>query len=261
MTIEEPERGRADRDFLYGLQKGLTVIECFDDENERLTSAEVAVRTGLSRAAARRCLLTLHKLGYANYDGKLFTLTPRILRLGYAYFLSAPLPQLLQPFLEHLNEKVHESCSAGVVEGEEIIYLARATSKRTMSMGMYIGMRLPAYCTSMGRVLLASLEPEDALERLAKMKRPRLTPKTCTDLEELSAILDRIRHDGYCIIDQELEVGLIAISVPIYNSAGNIVAAVNIASSSDHIVANEMVDRFLPSLLNVQKELRPLVKA
>ena len=259
--IEEPQKGQIDRDFLYRLQKGLTVIECFDDENERLTSADVACRTGLSRAAARRCLLTLHKLGYANYDGKLFSLAPRILRLGYAYFLSAPLPQLLQPFLEHLSEKVHESCSAAILEGEEIIYLARATTKRTISMGICIGMRLPAYCTSMGRVLLASLKPGEALERLAKMERRRLTPWTRTNPEELSAILDDVRQEGYCIAVQELEVGLISISVPIYNNAGSVAAAVNIASSLDRVSVDQMVEHFLPSLLNVQKELRPIVKA
>ncbi|MGF1622997.1 MAG: IclR family transcriptional regulator C-terminal domain-containing protein [Rhodomicrobiaceae bacterium] len=259
--IREPEKGRMDRNFLYGLQKGLTVIECFDDENERLTSADVAIRTGLSRAAARRCLLTLHKLGYASYDGKLFALAPRILRLGYAYLLSASLPQLLQPFLEHLSEKVQESCSAVLLEGDEIVYLARAATKRTMSTGLCIGTRLPAYCTAMGRVLLASLKPEDAMERLARMERRRLTPWTRTDLEELTVILEQVRRDGFCIIDQELEAGLISISVPIYNSAGYVVTAVNVASSPERVKAHQMVERFLAPLLNVQKELRPIVRA
>ena len=260
MTIEEAKKGQTDRDFLYGLQKGLTVIECFDDENERLTSADVAIRTGLSRAAARRCLLTLHKLGYANYDGKLFSLAPRILRLGYAYLLSTSLPQLLQPFLEHVNEEFCESCSAVILDGDEVVYLARAAAKRTISMGICTGMRLPAYCTSTGRVLLASLEPGDALERLAKVKRQRLTPRTCTDLEELSRILDRVREDGYCVVDQEFEVGLIAISVPIYDNAGSVAAAVNITSSPEHITADQIVERFLSTLLNLQKKLRPIIR-
>src|SRR5262245_59608499 len=160
----EPGTERADRDFILGLKKGLAVIECFDDEHERLTSADVAAKTGLSRAAARRCLLTLHKLGYANYDGKLFMLAPRVMRLGYAYLLSASLPQLLQPFLEHLSEQVHESSSAAILEGEEIVYLARAATRRIMSSGLCIGTRLPTYCTSMGRVLLAGLPPGEAME-------------------------------------------------------------------------------------------------
>jgi IclR family pca regulon transcriptional regulator len=259
--IRETEEGRMDRNFLYGLQKGLTVIECFDDENERLTSADVAVKTGLSRAAARRCLLTLHKLGYASYDGKLFALAPRVLRLGYAYLLSASLPQLLQPFLEHLSEKVHESSSAVILEGDEIVYLARAGTKRTMSTSLCVGTRLPAYCTAMGRVLLASLQQEEAMERLAKMERRRLTPWTRTNLGELSAILDQVRQNGYCVVDQELEAGLISISVPIHNSAGFVTTAINIASSPDRVKADQMAERFLRPLLNVQKELRPIVRA
>lgn len=256
----EPGTERADRDFILGLQKGLAVIECFDDEHERLTSADVAVKTGLSRAAARRCLLTLHKLGYAHYDGKQFTLAPRILRLGYAYLLSASLPQLFQPFLEHLSEEVHESCSAAILEGDEIVYLARAATKRIMSAGLCIGTRLPSYCTSMGRVLLAALEPEEAKARLARMERRRLTPMTRTKLEDLTAILDEVRREGCCICDQELEVGLISISVPVFNVSGETIAAVNIASSTARVTAAQMVQRFLPPLLDVQKDLRPLIR-
>ncbi len=258
--IPEPVREREDKDFILGLQKGLAVIECFDDEHERLTSADVALKTGLSRAAARRCLLTLHKLGYANYDGKLFTLAPRVLRLGYAYLLSASLPQLFQPFLEHLSERMHESCSAAILEGDEIVYLARAATKRIMSAGLCIGTRLPVYCTSMGRVLLAALEPAEAMRRLNRMERPRLTPWTHTGLDELEEILDDVRRKGYCVIDRELEVGLISISVPIFNSSGATVAAVNVASSPARMQASEMPGRFLPALMDIQKDLRPLIR-
>jgi IclR family transcriptional regulator, pca regulon regulatory protein len=257
---EEPATERADRDFILGLQKGLAVIECFDDEHERLTSADVAIKTGLSRAAARRCLLTLHKLGYAHYDGKLFTLAPRILRLGYAYLLSASLPQLFQPFLEHLSDQVHESCSAAILEGDEIVYLARAATKRIMSAGLCIGTRLPSYCTSMGRVLLAALDPQDAGCRLARMERRRLTPMTRTKPEDIVGILNEVRREGYCVVDQELEVGLISLSVPVFNASGETIAAVNIASSSARITADQMVERFLPPLLDIQKDLRPLIR-
>jgi IclR family pca regulon transcriptional regulator len=259
--IENPGEERTERDFILGLKKGLAVIECFDDEHERLTSADVAAKTGLSRAAARRCLLTLHKLGYANYDGKLFMLAPRVLRLGYAYLLSASLPQLLQPFLEHLSEQVHESSSAAILEGEEIVYLARAATRRIMSSGLCIGTRLPTYCTSMGRVLLAGLAPGEATDRLSNMERRRLTPFTRTGLDELVAILDVVRREGYCIVDQELEVGLVSISVPLFNTAGNIVAAINVASSPTRIPPDRMVARFLRPLLDVQKSLRPLIRA
>jgi len=203
----------------------------------------------------------LHKLGYANYDGKLFRLAPRILRLGYAYLLSASLPQLFQPFLEHLSEQIHESCSAAILEGDEIVYLARAATKRIMSTGICIGTRLPAYCTSMGRVLLASLEPEDAEERLAKMERRRLTPATRTGTADIMTILERVRHDGYCVVDQELEVGLTSISVPIFNSAGAAVAAVNVASSPARVRADKMAVHFLPALQDVQRQLRPLIRS
>jgi len=258
--VADPCEERGERDFIFGLKKGLAVIECFDDEHERLTSAAVAAKTGLSRAAARRCLLTLHKLGYAHYDGKVFALAPRVLRLGYAYLLSATLPQLLQPFVEHLSEQVHESCSAAILDGDDIVYLARAATKRIMSSGLSIGTRLPAYCTSMGRVLLAALDPSDALARLERMERRRLTPFTRTGLDDLAAILDGIRRDGYCIVAQELEVGLMSISVPMFNNAGRVAGAVNIASSPGRIPEQQIVQRFLPPLIEVQRSLRPLIR-
>jgi IclR family pca regulon transcriptional regulator len=251
---------RADRDFILGLQKGLAVIECFDDEHEQLTSADAALRTGLSRAAARRCLLTLHKLGYANYDGKFFSLAPRVLRLGYAYLLSASLPQLLQPFLEHLSEQTHESCSATILEGEEIVYLARAATKRIMPMGLCVGTRLPAYCTAMGRVLLAALEPGEARDRLAAIERRRLTPYTRTSLEEIAAILADVRRDGYCVVDQELEVGLISIAVPVYSCSGRVAASINVATSPEAARPAELAARFLPALRKIQSDLRPLIR-
>jgi IclR family pca regulon transcriptional regulator len=259
--IEDRGEARTERDFILGLKKGLAVIECFDDEHERLTSADVAAKTGLSRAAARRCLLTLHKLGYAHYDGKLFALAPRVLRLGYAYLLSASLPQLLQPFLEHLSEQVHESCSAAIIEGDDIVYLARAATRRIMSSGLCIGTRLPAYCTAMGRVLLAGLPREDMLDRLTRMERRRLTPFTHTALDDLARILDQVRAEGYCLVDQELEVGLISIAVPLYNTSGAVVAAVNVASSPTRVAPDRMVQRFLPPLLDMQRKLRPLIRA
>jgi IclR family pca regulon transcriptional regulator len=252
---------RGERDFILGLKKGLAVIECFDDEHERLTCADVAVKTGLSRAAARRCLLTLSKLGYAHSDGKVFALSPRVLRLGYAYLLSASLPQLLQPFVEHLSERVHESCSAAILEGEDIVYVARAATRRIMSSGLCVGTRLPAYCTSMGRVLLASLAPEEARRRLAQIERRKLTPFTRTDLADLECILEQVRRDGYCIVDQELEVGLVSIAVPLVNNAGHVAGGMNVASSTTRVKAERLAERFLPGLIGVQKDLRPLIRA
>ncbi len=253
--------GNGDRDFMAGFGKGLAVIECFDDRHPQLTMAQVATRTGLSRAAARRCLLTLQRLGYASYDGKYFVLTPRVLRLGYAYLAATDLPQLLQPFLERLSETLQESCSATVLDGDEIVYIARSAKKRVMSVSLGVGSRLPAFCTSMGRVLLAALEPDEAIKRLAAAERRRFTSQTCTRLEELSDILRQVRRQGYCVTDQELEIGLVSMAVPVIDSRGETVAAINVGAQSARIAADEMPARFLSSFLDTQKALQPLIKA
>ena len=181
-------------DFIAGLSKGLGVIECFDDEHAQLTIAGVASKTGLSRAAARRCLLTLQQLGYVDYDSNLFRLTPRVLRLGYAYIASSELPQIIQPHLERLSGQIRESCSASILDGGEILYVARAATKRIMSVSLGVGTRLPAYCTSMGRVLLAALEPDEAAKRIAGFRRTQFTPHTRTRKEELADILRSVRE-------------------------------------------------------------------
>ncbi|HEX2655828.1 MAG TPA: IclR family transcriptional regulator C-terminal domain-containing protein [Xanthobacteraceae bacterium] len=249
-----------DRDFMAGLGKGLAVIECFDEHRERLTIAEIAAMTRLSRAAARRCLLTLQRLGYAKFDGKFFRLAPRILRLGYAYLASSRFPQLLQPYVETLSEEIEESCSASILDGHEVIYIARSAKKRIMSVDLSVGSRLPAYCTSMGRVLLASLDPADAKRRLEATERRRATPVTCTGIDELVELLQKTREQGYCVVDQELEAGLVSIAVPIVDSLGRTIAAINTSSQSARISASEMADQFLGKLLEAQTNLRPLIK-
>ena len=258
---KEAVREDADRDFIAGLRKGLAVIECFDDEHERLTSADVAVMTGLSRAAARRCLLTLHKLGYAYYDGKLFSLSPRVLRLGYAYLLSTPLAQLFQPFLEHLNERVQECCSVTILDGNEIVHIAYAATKRLIAGGVGVGTRFPAYCTSMGRVLLAALDPDEAMHRLHAAERRRITPFTRTAIDDIAGILDEVREAGYCLADQEHTVGVATLSVPLLNAAGRTVASANVLTLATRVPAADMAARFLPDLLEMQKNLRPLIRA
>jgi IclR family pca regulon transcriptional regulator len=246
-------------DFIAGLGKGLGVIECFDDEHAQLTIAGVAAKTGLSRAAARRCLLTLQELGYVDYDSNLFRLTPRVLRLGYAYIVSSELPQIVQPHLERLSGQIRESCSASILDGGEILYIARAATKRIMSVNLGVGTRLPAYCTSMGRVLLAALDPDEAARRIASSRRTQFTPHTRTRKEELAEILRSVREKGYCVIDQELEIGLVSMAVPVFNNAGQTVAALNIGTQAPRVNAAEMPARFLPALLEAQKSLRPLI--
>jgi len=249
-----------ERDFMAGLGKGLCVIECFDEENVQLSITAIAQKAGLSRAAARRCLLTLQQLGYAESDGKLFRLTPRVLRLGYAYIASSELPKILQPHLDKLSVQIEESCSASILHGDEIVYIARAATKRIMSVNLGIGTRLPAFCTSMGRVLLAALDPAEAKRRIASASRRQFTPKTRTREDELMQIFTRVREQGYCAIDQELEIGLVSIAVPIRNAAGKVVAALNIGTQSPRIPASELAERFLARLKATQKAVQPLIK-
>ncbi|GIK79870.1 MAG: helix-turn-helix domain-containing protein [Pseudorhodoplanes sp.] len=252
---------RTDRDFMAGLGKGLSVIECFDEENVLLSVSAVAARARLSRAAARRCLLTLQRLGYAELDGGLYRLTPRVLRLGFAYIASNELPDLLQPRVDQLSGEIHESCSASILDGDEIVYIARAATKRIMTVALGIGARLPATCTSMGRVLLASLDPDEAARRIAAAPRKAFTPRTMTREEDLLRILQQVRQQGYCVTDQELEIGLVSIAVPIQNTAGKTVAALNIGTQSARFAAADLSARFLTKLKAAQKDLRPLIKS
>lgn len=249
----------ADRDHMAALEKGLAVIECFDAAHDKLTIADVARATDLSRAAARRCLLTLTKLGYAEFDGKFFRLTPRVLRLGHAWLASSALPQLVQPFLERLSEETHESSSACLLDGHEIVYIGRSAQRRIMSVGLSVGTRLPAFCTSMGRVLLAFRDPADAQARIIAGKPRALTPRTVTDPAKLAAILADVREQGHCIVDQELELGLISLAMPLFNARGEVIAAFNISGQVQRSSAGDMVARFLPQMRSLQAMLRPLI--
>ncbi|MGO4737828.1 IclR family transcriptional regulator C-terminal domain-containing protein [Bosea sp. 2KB_26] len=245
---------------MAALEKGLAVIECFDAAHEKLTIADVARATALSRAAARRCLLTLTRIGYAEFDGKFFRLTPRVLRLGHAWLASSALPQLVQPFLERLSEETHESSSASLLDGHEIVYIARSAQRRIMSVGLSVGSRLPAFCTSMGRVLLAALPPDEARERILAGHPRALTPHTVTEPERIMAALAAAREQGYSVVDQELELGLISMALPLANARGETVAAFNISGQVQRTSAEEMVAQFLPRMRSMQAMLRPLIK-
>jgi IclR family pca regulon transcriptional regulator len=231
-------------DFVLSLARGLQVIEAFEDRPDGVTVGDVAERTGLSRAAARRFLITLELLGYATHTGPIYRLTSRVLRLGFSYLSSSSISALSAPILEEISAKIGESASISTLEGTEIIYLARSATRRVMSVGLSIGSRLPAYCTSMGRVLLAA-RPDLDLDHLDI--RP-LTPKTITDRERLRAELRRVAEQGYCLVDEELEVGLRSLAVPIRNRAGVVVAAMNTGVHASRVTAAEMIERFLPVL-------------
>ncbi|MBE9635265.1 IclR family transcriptional regulator [Salipiger mangrovisoli] len=243
-------------DFIASLAKGLQVIECFRAETPRLSIAQVAERTGLDRATARRCLLTLHRLGYADYDGKFFQLTPRILRLGMGALAALPLPQLVQPWLDQLSEQIGQSSSVSILDETEIVYLARAAQRKVMSIGLMPGSRLPAHCTSMGRVLLAAL-PEPEMRAL--LERSDLTPRTpraLTDPAEIAARIAQVRSQGFAIIDQEVEMGLRSIAVPLYNAHGLVVAALNTGLPATQAEPEALAQDYLPALLKVQAGLR-----
>jgi IclR family pca regulon transcriptional regulator len=243
-------------DFVSGFARGLKVIEAFDETRQRLSIAEAARLTGLDRATVRRSLLTLAELGYADYDGKFFTLTPKILRLGHAYLSATPLPVLVQPHLDQLSEKAGQSASASVLDGTEIVYIARASQRRVMSINLTPGSRLPAFCASMGRVLLAALPESEARAILVRTELKPNTPNTKTDVEELIAEFRRVREQGYAVIDQELELGLCSIAVPVENNRGQTVAAINIGAPAAHAPAADMPFRYLPLLKETQKALR-----
>ncbi|PZM15348.1 IclR family transcriptional regulator [Rhizobium tubonense] len=246
-------------DFVSGFAKGLRVIEAFGETRPRLSITDASKLTGLDRATVRRSLLTLADLGFADYDGKFFTLTPKILRLGHAYLSATPLPALIQPHLDQLSERAGQSASASVLDGTEIVYIARASQRRVMSINLTPGSRLPAFCASMGRVLLAALPESEARAVLSRTDLKANTPNTKTDPDALMAEFRIVRAAGYAIIDQELEIGLCSIAVPVENSRGQTVAAINIGAPAAHVAAVEMAERYLSLLLETQKALRPIL--
>lgn len=241
--------------YVQSFARGLAVIRSFSAAAPQQTLSEVAAAAGLTRAGARRILLTLQTLGYVESDGRLFRLTPRILELGFAYLSSMPLWDLAEPAMEALVDRVHESCSAAVLDGHDIVYVLRVHTHKIMSTNLGVGSRLPAFWTSMGRVLLADL-PEDALAaRLQGLPRRRFTPHTLLDDEALLARVREARAQGWCLINQELEEGLISIAAPLRNRAGRTVAALNISGQANRTSAEMMQRDLLPALLRTAETI------
>lgn len=205
---------------MQSFARGLEVIRSFSATAPQQTLSDVAARTGLTRAGARRILLTLQTLGYVESDGRLFRLTPRILDLGFAYLSSMPIWDLAEPTMEALVDQVHESCSAAVLDGSDIVYVLRVHTHKIMSTNLGVGSRLPAFWTSMGRVLLAGQPDADVVALLPKVPRQRLTPHTLLDDDALLAAVRQARAQGWCLINQELEEGLISVAAPLRNRAG-----------------------------------------
>lgn len=248
-----------ERDIMGGLAKGLLAIETFTAEKPRQSIAEVAASSGLDRATARRCLLTLSHLGYADYDGKYFTLTPRILRLGTACLATMPLPQLVQPQLDRLSDRLGESSSVSVLDGDEIVYVARAAQRKVMSIALMPGSRLPAFCTSMGRVMLASMPEQKVLNLLENTALVARTRFTRTDIAAIMDELSLVRERGFALIDQEVEIGLRSIAVPLFNARKQVVAAINIGVPATQDRLDDLTGLYLLPLLQVQKELQAML--
>ncbi|MFF0316654.1 IclR family transcriptional regulator [Micromonospora sp. NPDC005252] len=247
-------------EFVQSLERGLAVIRAFDGEHPQLTLSEVARRTGLTRAAARRFLLTLVELGYVHTDGRLFSLRARILELGYAYLSSLSLPEVAQRHMEALVAQVRESCSVSVLDGDEVVYVARVPTKRIMTVGISVGTRFPAYATSMGRVLLAAQPVEWLDDYLAAAQLRPLTRRTVTDPAKLRAVLTKIAAQGYAIVDQELEEGLRSVAAPIHGENGSVIAAVNVSAhasrGSFEMIRRELLPPLLAAAKRIEEDIR-----
>ena len=242
-------------DFVQSLDRGLAVIRAFGPDRERLSLSEVARATGLTRAAARRFLLTLVKLGYVRNDGREFSLRPRVLELGYAYLSGLALPEVAAPHMEELVARLHESSSISVLDGHHIVYVVRVPTKRIMTVAISVGTRFPAYATSMGRVLLAQLS-DDELERyLAEATFERLTSRTVTNPARLRTIVRDAARQGYAIVDQELEEGLRAVAAPIRGAADVGAAAINVSAHASRVSMGAMRGQILPALLETARQI------
>jgi IclR family pca regulon transcriptional regulator len=243
-----------DPDFMTSLARGLRVLSCFAEQRRPLTVANASLLAQLSKAATRRCLHTLVELGYAAQNGAYYTLLPKALTLGYAYLSSNDLPAIAQPLLDRICATLHESCSLGVRDGDELVYVGRSETQRIMSIALRVGSRLPLYCTSMGRVMLAAMSGDEQNAYLARAALTPRTEKTVTDPAKLRSIFAAVAEQGYAIVDQELETGLRSIAVPVAGKAGTI-GAINIGLQSDRTSIDDLKARHLPVLQQASREL------
>jgi IclR family transcriptional regulator, pca regulon regulatory protein len=235
-------------DFVQSLDRGLAVIRAFGPDRDRLSLSDVARATGLTRAAARRFLLTLVSLGYVRSDGRMFSLRPRVLELGYAYLSGLSLPEVAGPHMEELVARLHESSSISVLDGQQIVYVVRVPTKRIMTVAISVGTRFPAAATSMGRVLIAELPAEERQRFLAEVELERYTSKTVTDRERLREIVAEVGRQGYAIVDQELEEGLRSVAVPIRGAHDVGTAAMNVSTHASRVSMAALRSEMLPAL-------------
>ncbi len=235
-------------DFVLSLARGLRVIESFEGHREGQSILEISQSTGLSRASIRRILLTLELLGYAERSRQVYRLKFQVLRLGFSYLSSSSIVEAAGPVLERITEQLHESSSMSMLDGGQIVYVARSAATRVLAAGLSVGSRLPAYCTSMGRVLLAALPDAELEDYLNQLKPTAYTPKTLTRLPLIRKAILNVRKDGYAIVDEELEAGLRSIAVPVYTRSNRVVAAINVGTHVSRIDHAALLTRCLPAL-------------
>ncbi len=248
MAQELLEERSQDKEFMATLAKGLAVLSAFDKQRPVMTLSQAAQATGFSRATARRILRTLAELGYVAQNGREFSLSSGILKLGFAYLATQNWIEQATPLMRQLSEQFHESCSAAILEGTEIVYVARFPARRIMSVTLAVGTRLPAFHTSLGRIQLGFLDDAEFWCRLRSLRVEAYTPSTITDVQ---ALYERVREDnaqGFSIVDEELERGLRSIAVPVVDRSGQAIAGLNISTHSTRTTRNEMRERFLPQL-------------
>ncbi len=243
-------------DYVTALARGLAVIRAFAYQRDQLTLTEISRLVELPRATVRRCLLTLHVLGYIELNGRYFKLSPKVLTLSQAYFSSNQMPHIARPYIEQVSNAVGESCSLSVLAGDEVIYIARSSRKRAASIERGVGFNMPAYCTSMGRVLLANLTPGQLDDYFARVQLRRFNEKTVTSEAELRRILAEVRESDYATIDGEMEPTLRAIAVPVRNMSGMVVAAAHVSTDAARVSIEKMETVFLPALRGAVSKIR-----
>jgi IclR family pca regulon transcriptional regulator len=258
-TIAEQIDALASPDFMTSLARGLAVLRGFSNVRGPQTIAQLSAHTGIPRAAVRRCLHTLKELGYVDAALNNYTLRPKVLALGYAYLSSTPLTVSAQPLLDQLSAALHESTSLAVLEDDEVVYVARAATARVMSVALGAGSRLPANCTSLGRVMLAYLPPEQLDAYLARTTLVPRTKHTVASADRLRAVLDGVRQAGYAVNDEELELGLRSIAVPVRGASGKVLAALNCGAQSARVSVAQLEQTFLPALQRSAQELSVLL--
>jgi IclR family pca regulon transcriptional regulator len=239
---------------MAGLAKGLAILEAFGEGRPGLTISEAALAAGITRAAARRCLLTLAARGYLAHDGKHFSPTPRTLRLG-AFSLANPLPKLAEPYLVSARDALGESVSLAVLDGDEVVFVARAPAERIVSVGVRVGARLPAYCSATGRILLAALPEAEFCAYLKRCRLKRLTANSPADLDQVRLRIEQARREGVAFMDEELEPGLRAMAVPVVDSLGKVQAALSVSAFAQRISLADMLGKFHPLLLRTALDL------